>query len=800
VDARGGLAVVTVGVLAGQLAASAWPACATPFGVAAAAAPVVALLAPRWRVVLGAAALALVGLTAGALRMRDVVTPVLPADHVARLALPLRTTLIGKVVAAPRRRANATILVVECERIGRRVTRRRVHGRVRLAIRGHDPRWRYGDRLAADVTLRRPRNFANPGGYDWVGQLVRSGIHVTASAWEPAVVRPLAARETGLRVGLERWRARIAARIAASVPPPEGAVLQALVVGEEGAIDPPLREAFTRAGVVHVLSISGLHITLVAGIAWLAARWLLARSERLLLHADVALLAALASLPPVALYAALAGLGIATLRAAVMVAAVVAAAVLARRVDVLRTLTLAALLLALAAPGAPLDIGFQLSFVSVLGIVAGTRRVLGRTRQASAWRQRLAAGALASPCALVATAPLTAWHFHQVSLAAVVANPLTVPIFGSVVVVLGLAGAVLEPVSTPAATAAFVLAGLVLRPGVALVRAFAAPAWAAVDVPIPTLPELALLYALLVGLALLPRRGAALLAAVALMALLADAAWWLQERFGRTALRVTFLDVGQGDAAVAELSDGRVVVVDAGGFPGSDFDTGAAIVGPFLWRRKIMRADVVAMTHAHPDHSGGIAYLLAHHRPREFWWTGVPGNGAAWERLQAAIAASASRIRILPADGRRHDGIDVLHPPPGPGWRSLNDSSLTLGLGDLPARVLLTGDIERRAEEELLRAPAGLAAAVLKVPHHGSRTSSTPEFVAAVAPRIAVISVGADNRYGLPAAEIETRYRAWGACVLRTDLCGAVTVTLDGPRLDVRTVRPGCACPSTPPG
>jgi competence protein ComEC len=801
VDARAGLAVVTAGVLAGQVGAAVRPGCTAALVALAAAATLVAWLVRRSCPSLAMVAVALIGLAAGALRMRDVVAPVLPANHVARLPLPLRTTLLGEVVAAPRRQEHATILIVACARVGRGPSRRRVHGRVRLAIRGHDPRWRYGDRLVADVTLRRPRNFANPGGYDWVGQLARGGIHVIASAWEPAAVRRLGAREGGLRTRLERWRVRLAARIAASVPAPEGAVLQALVVGEEGGIDPPLRDAFTRAGVVHVLSISGLHVTLVAGIAWAAARGLLARSEWLLLRGNVGLLAALASLVPVALYAALAGLGIATLRAAVMIAAVVAAAGLGRRADVVRTVTLAALLLALTVPGAPLDIGFQLSFASVVAIVAGTRRLLGPAPRTRSWRRRIMTAGLVSPCAVVGTAPLTAWHFHQVSLAAVVANPLTVPIFGSVVVALGLVGALLEPVSTRAATAAFVLAGFALRPGIALVRACAAPAWAAIDVPVPTPLELGLVYTLLAALVLAPRRGAALLATLALVALLADTAWWLHERFGRTALRVTFLDVGQGDAAVAELPGGRVVVIDAGGFPGSTFDTGAAIVGPFLWRRKIMRVDVLAMTHAHPDHSGGLTHLLAHHHPREFWWTGVPGDGPSWERLRAALAASGTRVRVLAADARLDDGLAVLHPPPGGGWRSLNDSSLTLALGPPAARVLLTGDIERRAEDALLQAPGGLGAAVLKVPHHGSRTSSTLAFVDAVAPRVAVVSVGADNRYRLPAAEVERRYRARGACVLRTDRCGAVIVTLDGPRLDVQTTRPGCECAAaTPPG
>src|SRR5262249_3733540 len=172
--------------------------------------------------------------------------------------------------------------------------------------------------------------------------------------------------------------------------------------------------------------------------------------------------------------------------------------------------------------------------------------------------------------------------------------------------VLGLAGAVVAPVSPPLATALFGLAGHALRPGIALVELLARPSWAALDVPAPSAIELALLYALLATAVVAGRSARRGLAAAAIVGLVVDAGCWVRVRLAPGVLRVAFLDVGQGDAAVAELPDGRVLVVDAGGFAGSDFDTGAAIVAPYLATRKIRHVDAVVMTHAHPDHSGGL--------------------------------------------------------------------------------------------------------------------------------------------------------------------------------------------------
>jgi len=786
-----GLPVVTLALVAGEVTVAVWEPPCGGIGALALGALLLACRRSPWRPTALLVAAALAAFTLGAVRSRAALYPSLPPNHVALLELPMQTTLVARVVTPPEYRRRQTILVVEAEEISIAGVAQRTRGRVRLSIRRPGRRWRYGDRLRVATTLRLPRNFENPGRFDYVGHLARWGVHVTASVWEPAFVRRLPAPRQGLRLRIERWRTRVAALITARVPAPTGAVLQALVLGDQGGIRADVRETFMRAGVVHVLSVSGLHVALVAAGAFAIGHRFLGRSERLLLSAPVGPLAAAIALGPVAVYAVLAGLGVPVLRAAVMVVAATAGQLLGRSVDPLRSLILAALVLALVFPTAALDIGAQLSFVSVAAICLGARRLATSERRATTWRDAL----VASPCALVGTAPLTAFHFGQLSIIGVLANPVVVPVFGSAVVLLGLFGALLEPISAGAAAMSFVVAGQLLRIGVAAVAAFAALPAASIAVRMPTPVELMLLYLLLAGLLC---RGIArrVVTALAIAGLLVDVAVWRAHALGPHSLRVTFLDVGQGDAAVVELPGGRALVVDAGGFPASEFDTGDAVVSPFLRQRGILRPDALVMTHAHPDHAGGLASLLRRHRPREFWWTGVRGSGPSWRRLEREIAASGARVRILSAGallpGFARDVL-VLHPDDTRGL-SLNDSSLTLRLEAGRAALLLTGDIEAAAESRLLRARAPLASTILKVPHHGSRTSSGAGFIAAVHPEVAVMSVGADNRYGLPAAEVEARYRTAGACVLRTDRCGAITVTLDGGPPRVRTQRPGCGC------
>jgi competence protein ComEC len=284
------------------------------------------------------------------------------------------------------------------------------------------------------------------------------------------------------------------------------------------------------------------------------------------------------------------------------------------------------------------------------------------------------------------------------------------------------------------------------------------------------------------------RRTALVAGAVAVLAA-GDAGYWLWQRFGTRELRVTFLSVGQGDAAVAELPGGSVLVIDGGGFPGG-FDPGERVIAPFLRSRKIMHVDVLVLSHPQLDHYGGLAYLAEHFRPHEIWWNGTRAPSMRFARLENALAAAGATARVVrPGTSPRRLGdvrVDVVHPDDANVWGA-NDGSVVLRLAYGRASLLFTGDVERSAEAAIAAAPRAVAATVLKVPHHGSRTSSSSALLAAVRPEVAVVSAGAGNRFGFPAGVVRGRLHRAGAELWETPLDGAVEVLTDGRRLRVST-------------
>lgn len=659
-------------------------------------------------------------------------------------------------------------------------------GRVRISLREPpDEPPRIGDRLRLHATLRRPLDFANPSAVGSVESLVRRGTWVVGGAARIGSIEPPAEDSAARR--LDRLRGLVRAAIGRAATEPQASLVRAIVLGELRAVDRTTSETFAASGLAHLLSVSGLHVGAVWAVVAFVALRLLARSERLLLAIDVRAAAAALAVGPAGLYAALAGGGAPTERAVAFVALAALAASFGRETRAFRVLAIAALGLSLLHPGIVRSISFQLSFAAVVGLVAAARPARDPPSSLAERLARIASSSIRlSFAASLATAPLVAFHFQRVSPIGLVTNPLLVPTLGVPATLIGLVGGALSVPFPTAGEAALALAAVAL--GVLLRAAEVAllVPGASFRVPMPSLLEIAILYGA-IALFYLPGRPRRALAALLALLALADAAFWTIERRGGGELRVRFLDVGQGDAAILELPDGRVIVIDGGGMPGT-FDVGERVVAPALWARKIRRVDVLVATHGDRDHQGGLRFLARELAPHELWLPEAPEEADRLADLEAEARRQGARIRRLSAgDSLPESGgvrIDCLHPPRGFGGSS-NDRSLVLRVRHGAVSILFTGDVERTAERRLLGLGIG-AVDLWKVPHHGSGSSSDPALLTALRPRLAVVSAGSGNPYGVPRPEVLRRHRRIGARVLRTDLDGSVLVESDGLSLRVR--------------
>jgi competence protein ComEC len=671
---------------------------------------------------------------AGTLRGAE---PPLPPDHVARLPLPARGMLEGRLAAEPTPlEANRTRLLVDAERVDGEPRQ----GRVLVTLYGEPPPLGTGYRVRAPVRLHHAAGLRNPGGFDHGAWLRRQGIHVTGSARaDRLVILDEPAPPWAVRVR----RAALDA-MQRVLPPVSAALLAGLLLGDRSTLPADVDENFRAAGVYHILAVSGFNVALVAGAVFGLAR----------LGGGGRRAAALAAIVAVVGFAGVAGAEPSVLRAVIMAVLVLGAVILERQAAVLNSLALAALVILAARPQDLADPGFQLSFAATAGIVLAPIP------------RGLVAGALGvSLAAQAAVLPVALWHFNQLSTLAPLANLVVVPL-AAAATVLGLL-AVAVGALTAAAGALFLEAAwpvlLALRAVAALVAAvpgallhLPAPHWTAV---VAYVAALALALAWWRWREPAPRRSrrAGLAALGALAAALAVATWpLLRPPDGR--LRVIVLDVGQGDAIALETPDGRAYLIDAGPGGGHRLDAGERVVAPYFWNRGIRRLAGVFTTHDDLDHAGGLASVL------RYFPVGRTTPPVAREWIGGAS--------LLP----------LTEPEPG---RRGNAGALALRLDYGAASFLLASDLDAAAEARLVAAGAPLTATVLKVAHHGSRHSSTAPFLARVRPALAVISVGARNTYGHPGPETLRRLEGVGARVYRTDRDGAVLFETDGAVLTV---------------
>jgi competence protein ComEC len=715
--------------------------------------------------------------------------------------------------------ASAVHAVVDVDGVIAGDTVQGVSARVLVTAPRPAPKILPGDRVRVSGVILAPRGAAHEGAFDGGRFLIGRGMDGTLRARAPGLAK-VATTPTW-----SPWRAAALLQDEAQAHLSQGArgdgvaLLGALVVGSRGALRPSVEDAFRKTGTSHVLSVSGLHLFAVAFLFYQFVRWAWLRSGRLAVRFPAARAAALVAIPVAIAYTLVTGAEVATVRALLCTIVTLGGCALGRRPDGTTALAIAALVVLGHSPWVLLEPSFQLSFSASLALLTLGRR-WGRTapgtsrrRRALAWAWRLLAASLA---ATLATAPWTALHFGVVQPAGVLMNLLVVPATELLLLPLGLIGVGLSFIW---AALGHGLIGLTswlasLLIDVVSVLAEASPV---LEVSPPSVVELVAYTVALVALGSPLRPRLIVLLCTLSTATIALSAYLTTQVLPelRKEARVTFLDVGQGDSAVIEAPGGETWLVDAGGrlfgtaqddvsederLLHRQDDPGERAVWAFLRARRIRTLDLVVISHPHPDHYGGLLAIASHVTIGELWITGETTADPAWTKLLEALSARGVRVLVPPLGVARARGgarLIVL----GPGHelaraepdQSVNDNSLVVRLELGGRSVLFPGDLEAAGEASLLaHTPAvWLKSDVVKAPHHGSRTSSSPAFVEATAPAHVIMSCGVNNRFRFPAPEVLRRWQERGASVLRTDQDGAVAVTLSPTgRLVVRAFLP----------
>ena len=713
-----------------------------------------------------------------------------------------------------------------------------VHGKILLSFRGTQS-FDYGDVVRVRTRLRKVRNFHNPGGFNYERYLKFQGIILRGSiADDSRIVVIRKGYGNPVRQKLEGFRSTIRTFIDTNAPAPEKEIIKACILGDQQQIPRELRDAFSKTGISHIIAISGFNMGLIAFFSIYLARVIIRRFPYLLLRFDLYKLSVLFAMPPVIVYTFIAGAGMSVLRATLMILAFMAALLISKSRDLFNTLAMAALIILIVYPPALFDVSFQLSFAAVLAILFITPRLtafipkpapMSRLSLPAVSRHTLYASAMfiiVSLSAMVGTMPLIAFYFNRLSVVALFANIIIVPILGILAIPVSMATIFFLPFSSLLSSFFLDIAGTLVMISLTLNNYFASLPWAAFYLTTPSLLELLVFYTFLYGfikvsdhiyihnspanslimnsadsnsflirLQSCPAWIYYLLAGSVLFICL-DAVFLYQKNNARGDSSATAIDVGQGSSTLVRFPGNRTMLIDGGGFLNSTFDVGKYIVAPYLWHERLNSIDIVVLTHPHPDHLNGLPFILENFPVREVWTNGETATSEEYLRLMDTIKKKGIVRRIISTSDKHTViagvRIEYLNPPPmvrreegEATFRETNDNSLVMRMSYGNVSFLFPGDISAVTEERIGADFGKLQSQLLFVPHHGGRTSSTETFLQRVRPQISIISVGADNLFRLPHPDVLERLNKQGVITYRTDLHGAVTASTDGLGLSI---------------
>ncbi|HWR42773.1 DNA internalization-related competence protein ComEC/Rec2 [Sporomusa sp.] len=660
-------------------------------------------------------------------------------------------------------------------------------GKVRISAQYKEQKFKpaaYGDKIAVNGKVLELHGYNNPGQIDMTAAFKRQNITARMSAQGQTIKIITVDNTYSWRVALANWQQGIVNALQKVMPVNDAAILTTVLFGGYQGINKNVIDDFATTGLIHILSVSGAHIALVAGlIRWLGSRLGLGSLATITLAALV-----------VVLYAVISGLTPPVIRSAVMGLISLMAVVLGRENYAPAALSITALGMLVYQPLLLYDISFQLSFGATAGLVFLYQRTLN-------WMSRLPSW-LAGPLAVTVSAqlgvlPLIAWYFNNFPIISVVANIIVLPIV-ELVIILGLAGVVIYTAVPGIGNIVFVISSLLIGFVMMCTALLASLPYSSAYIPSVGLTGSAGYYLMLAwvyGWRPFHMRGPrqlfeqcprlCALTAILVVGVIVVYTWYPRP------LAVHFIDVGQGDATLVVTPHGKAVLVDTGGsFGGSNFDIGERVVAPYLKHYGVTAVDYLILTHGHQDHAGGAAGVAGDIRIIK-----VMLAREEYSQAVQALLHIKPAVAIIPVyTGQTFQLDDVLFSVDhavGDGEASSqaasgNEVSSVIRVSYGQHSFLLTGDLEAQGEAAML-AQGVLPCTVLKVGHHGSKTSSTAPFLQAISPRFAVISVGYGNRFGHPHPETLKRLAEIKTLIYRTDRQGAIVFKSDGKNIEVDT-------------
>ncbi|MDI6775928.1 MAG: DNA internalization-related competence protein ComEC/Rec2 [Syntrophales bacterium] len=749
--------------------------------------------------------------------------------HISNYLSPEKTTIDGIICENPEVSPHKTELVVSVVRVIKDKSTIPAEGRVLLTVRDRYP-FKYGDFIRFRTRLRMPHNFNNPGGFDYERYLRYRNILVRGAISDPSGIVVLRENQGNRwKTTLERFRGKIRRLIRENSPTPAGEIIQAMTLGERKEIPEDVREKFNRTGTSHILAISGFHVGIVAFLSIYLIRLMMKSSPYLLLRFNAIKVSTFGACVPIVIYAFIAGMGISVVRATIMIVTFMVAILLGRERDLYNTLALAAFIILVVFPHSLFDISFQLSFTAVAAILFITPRLVllipkGKPEEKGiSFSRKVFKGIflfiMVSLSATLGTAPLIAFYFNRVSSISLLANIIVVPLLGMIALPVSMAIILTAPISPTLTTVLVKISSFLVKISVSLTDFFASLPGSSFFISTPTFTEMTAYYLLLVAMVKLtdtwkerngeskerePIRkrlwlGFAL--AVLVIFFVVDGIYLYAKDIYTDDLKVTSIDVGQGSSTLVRFPGGKKMLIDGGGFADNGFDIGKYVLAPFLRHERIKKVDTVVLTHPHPDHLGGLIYILENFAVREVWANGEVSGTDAYKDFMKIIREKKIHYRLVSEETPEEKIGNILlrilnpkHPIVGgndrfQGFDVTNNNALVLKLTYGNCSFLLPADISEPSETRLIIEGKDIRSQVILVPHHGGFLSSTFPFLARVRPEIAIISCGADNIFRLPHSDVLKRYEMLGAKIYRTDRDGAITITTDGRRLETKVFK-----------